>query len=123
MSDVMVFLAIALLMTMASLLAVYFDRQRFPRSRADSVPLPVVAEVPVPPPVQDVTPVRPSREAVPIRLTDPNGRFLGAIKIDRRMRRPTLCHRPSRAKTAYTFVAERQEGDTYVYRQVGKERE
>lgn len=117
-----VFVAVALLMILASILAVVLDRRYAPKP---AVPPPVdpPVEVPVPPPIPDVTPVRPRIEAVPIRLIDQRGRFLGTIKIDRRMRRPTLLYRPHPSRPACTFVAEKHDGDGFIYRMVGRERE
>lgn len=90
-------------------------------TQVQQVVTPEPAPLPQTPPV--VPAPAPKRDLVTIRLVSKTGQSLGTVVMDRKQRRPTLQYRPKRAKTAYTFVAERAIDGGFVYRQVGAERE
>lgn len=82
-----------------------------------STPAPVVRESADPPPA-----ALPARDMVDIELVTDRGRSLGRVRIPRTTRRPTLLW-TQRNGTRATFVCDRQQDTTFIYRRVGVERE
>lgn len=65
----------------------------------------------------------PDPPTVAIRLVSGSGRRLGEAVIPARARRVNLRQRVGKARELANFVASHQDGDRWVYRQVGTERE
>lgn len=58
-----------------------------------------------------------------LRLVSNSGRFLGETTIPARSRRNTLRHRVKPTQELSNFVADRKDGDVWIYRRVGVEKE
>lgn len=83
-----------------------------------------VVPEPVPEPVETLdlpSPPNP-RDRVVLALHSPSGQCVGRVSIPRRSRKPTFSYRPRGASGTCHFVAERADGDGFIYRQVGQDR-
>lgn len=77
---------------------------------------------PEPEPVEVVDPPSHASDRVALTLMSTSGQCLGRVSIARRLRKPTFSYRPRGAAGLYHFVAERADGEGFIYRQVGQDR-